>query len=64
MKAVLISFNWKTEEVMHSPCKDELEAFGLLASIRDDFPKEKGWSHHVINRKMDDLNWLVKEGGI
>ena len=57
--AMLISINWETEEVLHQKCKDELQAFGLLASIRDDFPHSEGWTHHIVDKRdKDALTWL------
>ena len=62
MKAALISINWQTEEVLHQLCKDELLAYGLLASIKDDFPTKEGWSHHVVGEEEDSLMWLLRKG--
>ena len=63
-KAMLVSVNWETEEVLHQICKDELQAYGLLASIRDDFPTKEGWTHHVVSKDEDALMWLLKKGAL
>lgn len=52
MSAMLISINWETEEVLHQRCQDELQAYDLLAIIRDDFPIKDGWTHHVVDKRV------------
>jgi len=64
MKAMLISVNWETEEVLHQGCKDSLQAFGLMASIKDDFPTKEGWTHHVVEKSENHLEWLLRQGGL
>ena len=61
MKAVLLTFNWKTEEVLHEFFEGESaknpEAF--LASIKDDFPENEGWNH-IIVRDPEACAYRVK----
>ncbi len=52
-RAVVISFNWETEETMHmkfegAGCADRAAGWAHKESfLRRDFPASEGWTHFV-----------------